>query len=143
MIRKASARWTGDLKTGKGQLTTESGTLKDTPFSFHTRFEDGNGTNPEELLGAALAGCFSMALNNNMKMAGHNVEEVVADAKVTMEKVEDKQTITTVHLDVRSRVPGIDQNTYNEFVQKTHEGCIIRRALTAKVIVDAKLLQEA
>ncbi len=143
MIRKASARWNGDLKTGKGHLTTESGTLKETPFSFNTRFEDGHGTNPEELIGAALAGCFSMALNNNMKLAGHNVEEVITDAKVTMEKVDDKLTINLIHLDVRSRVPGIDEATYEEFIKKTHEGCIVRRALNAKVTVDARLMQTA
>ncbi len=143
MERKASARWNGDLKTGKGHLSTESGTLQDTAFSFNTRFEDGKGTNPEELLGAALAGCFSMALNNNLKMAGQNVDEVVTDAKVVMGKVDDRPTITNIHLQVRCKASGLDESTLNEFVKKTHEGCIVRRALTPEVTVEARLLQEA
>jgi lipoyl-dependent peroxiredoxin len=141
MIRKASAKWTGDLKTGIGHLTSQSGTLNDTPFSFHTRFEDGVGTNPEELLGAALAGCYSMALNNNMRLAGHSVEHVETHAALTMEKVDEKLTISTIHLEVQASVNGMDENTFNDFLEKTREGCIVRRALTSNVTVSGRLQQ--
>ncbi len=143
MERKASARWNGDLKQGKGVLSTESGTLSDTQYAFSSRFENGKGTNPEELIGAALAGCFSMALSNALASAGHEPKEVKTEARVTLEKVEEKMSITTIHLNTTGRVPGLDQATFDSMVEKTREGCIISRALTAKIVVEAKLLQEA
>lgn len=140
--RKASARWNGDLKQGKGALSTQSGTLRDTQYSFGTRFENGTGTNPEELIGAALAGCFSMALSSALANAGHSPEEVKTEAKVSLDKVDDKMTITTIHLETTGKVAGIDENSFNEFAEKTRDGCIIGRALKAKITVNAKLLQE-
>jgi lipoyl-dependent peroxiredoxin len=142
MERKASARWNGDLKQGKGIMSTESGTLKDTPYAFSSRFESGTGTNPEELIGAALAGCFSMALSASLANAGHHPEQVSTEAKVSLEKVGDKTTITKIHLETTGRVGGVDEAKFNDFVEQTREGCIISRALTAEITVKARLLQE-
>ena len=143
MERKANARWKGDLKNGKGTLSTESGVLKDTSYAFSSRFENGSGTNPEELIGAALAGCYSMALSAALANAGHKPEDVRTDARVMLEKVDEKMTITKIQLDTQGRVPGLDSDTFNDFAEKTRESCIISRALTADISVQAKLLQEA
>ncbi len=140
--RKANARWNGDLKKGNGVLSTESGTLKEAQYSFGTRFENGTGTNPEELIGAALAGCFSMALSASLANAGHSPEEVRTEAIVSLEMVGDKRSITKILLETTGKVSGIDENQFNEFVEKTRESCIISRALTAKITVNARLLQE-
>ena len=139
--RKASARWSGDLKQGKGSLSTGSGTLNDTQFAFGSRFESGTGTNPEELIGAALAGCFTMALSSSLSNAGHVPDEVRTEAKVSMDKVDDKMTITSIHLETTGRVAGVDQATFDDLVERTREGCIISRVLDTKITVNAKLLQ--
>lgn len=139
--RKASARWNGDLKQGKGTLSTQSGALRDTQYSFGTRFESGTGTNPEELIGAALAGCFSMALSSALANAGHTPEEVKTEAKVSLDKVDDKMSITAIHLETTGQVGGIDESGFNDIVEKTRSSCIVSRALTAKITVNAKLLQ--
>ncbi len=140
--RKASASWSGELKQGKGTMSTGSGTLRDTQFGFGSRFESGTGTNPEELIGAALAGCFTMALSNSLSQAGHVPDEVKTEARVEMDKVGDKMTITGIHLETTGRVAGVDRNTFDDLVEKTREGCIISRVLNTKITVNAKLLQE-
>ena len=140
--RKASARWSGDLKQGKGSLSTGSGTLRDTQFGFNSRFESGTGTNPEELIGAALAGCFTMALSNSLSQAGHVPDEMKTEARVDLDKVNDKMTITTIHLETTGRVPGVDKEMFDELVERTREACIISRVLNTNITVNAKLLQE-
>src|SRR5207342_1217556 len=106
MKRKASAEWQGGLKDGKGTISTDSGVLERTQYSFGTRFEDGKGTNPEELVAAAHAGCFSMALSNILGQAGMTAESIRTQATVTLEKVGDGFSITSSHLEVRARIPG-------------------------------------
>src|SRR6202050_4837424 len=109
MQRKANAVWQGDLKGGKGTIPPDSGTLKQTQYSFSTRFENGKGTNPEELIAAAHAGCFTMALSGQLGTAGITAENLETTASVTMEKLEAGMTITKVHLDVTAHIPGGDQ----------------------------------
>ena len=120
MKRKANAVWTGTLKEGRGTLTTESGALSQQPYTFVTRFEEGvTGSNPEELLAAAEAGCFTMALNNDLTMAGHQPVEVRTEATTELNRIDGKPTITHVHLVTRARVPGIDQATFQKFAEDT------------------------
>src|SRR4029450_3455924 len=109
MQRKASAQWQGDLKTGKGNVSTDSGVLSNTQYSFSTRFEDGKGTNPEELIAAAHAGCFSMALSAQLGNAGMTAEQIQTTATVSLDKTDGGFAITAVHLDVRAKIPGADQ----------------------------------
>ena len=112
MKRNASAEWKGGLKDGKGTISTDSGVLKDTQYSFSTRFEDGIGTNPEELIAAAHAGCFSMALSGQLGNAGMTAESINTTASVTLDKVEGGFAITTVHLEVKARIPGADEAAF-------------------------------
>src|SRR3970040_308875 len=109
MKRKASAVWKGDLKSGKGGISTDSGVLSNTQYSFSTRFEDGAGTNPEELIAAAHAGCFSMALSAQLGNAGIVAESINTAATLTMEKLEAGWTVTGIHLDVTAKIPGADR----------------------------------
>jgi osmotically inducible protein OsmC len=139
MKRKASAVWNGSLKDGKGRISTESGVLGDTQYSFSTRFENGAGTNPEELIGAAHAGCFSMALSGQLTTAGHPPESIETSATVTMEKTDAGWTVTRVHLDVRARVPGIDTQGFETAANNAKAGCPISRLLKAEITMDAKL----
>lgn len=139
MQRKASAAWQGGLKDGKGTLTTESGVLSGTPYSFSTRFEGTRGTNPEELLGAAHAGCFSMALSMILGEAGIRPERIDTDAAVTLEKQEGGFAITKVHLDVKVRAPGADRAKFDEATQKAKAGCPVSKVLKAEITMDAKL----
>ena len=137
--RKASTQWNGGLKDGKGAISTDSGVLKDTQYSFSTRFEDGIGTNPEELIAAAHAGCFSMALSGQLTNAGTPPESVRTQATVTMEKTDAGFTVTGVHLDVTARVPGIDQAAFDTAASNAKTGCPISRLLNATITMDAKL----
>ena len=137
--RKASAQWNGGLKDGKGTISTDSGVLRDTQYSFSTRFEDGAGTNPEELIAAAHAGCFSMALSGQLTNAGHPPQSVRTRATVSMEKQEAGFTVTAVHLDVSARVPGIDQAAFETAANNAKNGCPISRLLKATITMDAKL----
>jgi osmotically inducible protein OsmC len=137
--RKASAVWSGDLKKGKGQISTASGVLRDTQYSFNTRFEDGIGTNPEELIGAAHAGCFSMALSGQLTTAGHVAESISTTATVSMDKTEAGFTVTNVHLEVVARVPGIDEEAFLTAANNAKAGCPISRLLKAEITMDAKL----
>lgn len=137
--RKASAVWNGNLKEGKGRISTASGVLKDTQYSFSTRFEEGVGTNPEELIAAAHAGCFSMALSGQLTTAGHPPESVDTTATVSMDKTDAGFTVTAVHLDVTARVPGIDQQGFETAANNAKAGCPISRLLKAEITMTAKL----
>jgi lipoyl-dependent peroxiredoxin len=139
MKHKASAVWTGTLKEGKGTLTTESGVLSSTPYSFRTRFEGEKGTNPEELVGAAHAGCFSMAFSMILGMAGHTAEKIETTATVTLEKVGDGFSVTASHLDVTATIPGLDDATFQDLAGKAKGGCPISKLLNANITMDAKL----
>jgi len=139
MKRKASAVWQGGLKDGKGAISTESGVLKDTQYSFGTRFEQGVGTNPEELIAAAHAGCFSMALSAQLGEAGLTAERIDTSATVTMEKKEAGFTITAVHLDVRVKIPGADQRAFDKAADAAKAGCPVSRVLNAEITMDAAL----
>lgn len=139
MKRKASAVWRGGLKDGKGTISTQSGVLSDTQYSFSTRFEEGIGTNPEELIGAAHAGCFSMALSGQLGNAGMVAESINTTATVTLDKTEAGFTVTEVHLEVTARIPGADQTAFETAANNAKAGCPISRLLNAKITMDAKL----
>jgi osmotically inducible protein OsmC len=144
MIRKASAVWQGDLKSGKGSISTPSGVIKDTAYTdieytFATRFEDKAGTNPEELIAAAHASCFSMALSADLAKAGFTPQRVEATAAVTLHTVDGKPTVTKSHLSVKANVPGIDPAKFQEIANGAKEGCPISRLLKAEITMDATL----
>ena len=139
MKRKASAVWQGGLKDGKGTISTDSGVLSGTQYSFSTRFENGVGTNPEELIGAAHAGCFSMALSGQLGNANLVAESINTTATVTMDKTEAGFTITEVHLDVRARIPGASQDAFMTAANNAKAGCPISRLLNAKITMEATL----
>lgn len=142
MIRKASAIWKGDLKSGKGTVSTETGTLKDTQYSFTSRFESGTGTNPEELIGAAHAGCFAMALSAGLSAAGFVPDQVSTTANVNLNKVDSGFKITLIELVCEARVPNIDEAKFQEIAAGTKVGCPISQALAATEIkLTAKLLK--
>lgn len=139
MKRKASAVWKGGLKDGTGTISTASGVLSDTQYSFSTRFEEGIGTNPEELIAAAHAGCFSMALSGQLGNAGVTAENISTSATVTLEKTDAGFTVTKVHLDVTARIPGADQQVFETAANNAKAGCPISRLLKAEITMDAKL----
>jgi len=139
MKRKASAVWQGGLKDGKGTISTDSGVLAGTQYSFSTRFEDGIGTNPEELIGAAHAGCFSMALSGQLGNAGLVADSIKTTATVTMEKTDAGFTVTEVHLDVTAKIPGASPEAFETAANNAKTGCPISRLLNAKITMDAKL----
>mgnify|MGYP006270511927 CR=1 FL=1 len=126
--RSAETRWTGSLKEGEGTMKLESGAF-DGKFSFSTRFEDGVGTNPEEMIAAAEAGCYTMALNNELYKAGHEPNYVHTRATVRMGRIDDQPSITKMILDVEADVPDMDEDTFTEFAETTKEACLISRAL--------------
>ena len=141
MDRSASAVWRGGLKDGKGTISTQSGVLKDAQYSFSTRFENGIGTNPEELIAAAHAGCFTMALSAQLDGVGNKPDELKTTAVVTMEKTEDGPTVTKIHLTTRARVPNIESAKFEELAKKAKEGCPISRLLkAAEITLDAQLV---
>ena len=138
--RLGTAVWEGTLKEGKGSMKLGSGAYEG-PFSFQSRFEEGTGTNPEELIGAALAGCFSMALSANLEKAGHPATRVDTKANVKLETVEGGPRITTIELQNESAVPGIDEAAFREQAEKTKTGCPVSKALTGTEIkLNAKLV---
>jgi osmotically inducible protein OsmC len=139
MKRKASATWRGGLKDGRGAISTASGVLKDTQYSFSTRFEEGIGTNPEELIAAAHAGCFAMALSAQLGEAGMTPEAIHATATVTLEKNATGWAVTASHLDVSARIPGADPAAFDRAAGDAKAGCPISRLLNAKITMDAKL----
>ena len=139
MIRKASAVWQGGLKDGKGSVSTESGVLAKTPYSFGTRFENGKGTNPEELIAAAHAGCFSMALSAQLGGANLVPQSIETTADITLEKLDAGWTITKVHLTTVARIPGADKTAFDKAAQAAKEGCPVSKLLKAQITLDARL----
>ena len=139
MQRKASAVWKGGLKDGKGTISATSGVLSNTPYSFSTRFENTPGTNPEELIAAAHAGCFSMALSAQLGNAGFTPESINTTATVSLEKLESGFTITTVHLEVVGRVPKADDAAFQKAAENAKGGCPVSKVLNAKITMSAKL----
>ena len=139
MKRTASAVWTGDLKHGKGTLSTQSGVLNSTPYSFSARFENGAGTNPEELIAAAHAGCFTMQLSAFLGLAGFTAGTLSTAATLMLEQVAGDWTITTIHLELSGRVPGIDAAKFEEIANNAKAKCPVSRLLNAKITLAAKL----
>jgi lipoyl-dependent peroxiredoxin len=139
MKRKASAVWNGGLKEGKGTVSSESGVLKNTQYSFTTRFENGVGTNPEELIAAAHAGCFSMALSAQLGNANITPKSIETTATVNFEKLDSGWTVTEVHLDCIATIPGGDKAAFDTAAQNAKTGCPISKLLNAKITLDAKL----
>lgn len=142
MDRTASAEWQGGLRDGKGTVSTGSGVLKETQYSFSTRFEDGAGTNPEELIGAAHAGCFTMALSAQLGEAGITPESLQTEARVTLSKVEDGFAITAIHLTTEAKIPGADEAAFAKAAEGAKKGCPVSKlfANNAEITLDAKLL---
>lgn len=140
MKRSASAVWNGGLKSGKGSLTTESGVLANTPYSFTTRFESERGTNPEELIAAAHAGCFTMALSAQLDTAKLSAERIDTQAAVTLLKTEAGFTITAVHLQVTATIPGATQQQFDAAANNAKAGCPVSRVLNAQITMEAKLV---
>ena len=139
MQRNAKAVWKGGLKGGKGTVSTDSGVLSETQYSFNTRFEEGKGTNPEELIAAAHAGCFSMALSAQLEDAGLVAESIRTTASVRLDKTDAGFAITSVHLDVAARVPGADRQAFETAAQNAKAGCPVSKALNAEITMDARL----
>jgi len=139
MQRKASAVWKGGLKDGKGTVSSASGVLSNTPYSFTTRFENTPGTNPEELIAAAHAACFSMALSAQLGSANLTPESISTGATLTMEKLEAGWTITAVHLDVVARIPKADQAAFDKAAQNAKSGCPVSKVLKADITMNARL----
>lgn len=139
MQRRASAVWRGGLKDGKGTVSLDSGVLKDQKYSFATRFENEPGTNPEELIAAAHAGCFSMALSAQLGGLGITPEQISTQAAVTLEKVDAGFAITAVHLTVKARIPGGDEAKFRQAAEAAKAGCPVSKVLNAKITMDAQL----
>jgi len=139
MKRKASAVWKGNLLGGTGTISTASQVLDNTQYSFKTRFEEGKGTNPEELIGAAHAGCFSMALSAQLGEMGLTPDQINTTATVTLEKVENGFAITQIHLEVAAKIPGADPATFLKAANSAKENCPVSRLFKANITMDAKL----
>jgi osmotically inducible protein OsmC len=137
--RTGSAVWSGGLKDGKGTVSTQSGVLKDTPYSFSTRFENGAGTNPEELIAAAHAGCFTMALSAQLADAGMTAQRLETTADVSLDKGEGGFAITAVHLNLVARIPGADRQAFEAAAQAAKQNCPVSKLLNAKITMDARL----
>lgn len=140
MQRQGSAVWKGDLKTGKGKISTESGALRDNPYGFDTRFDSAPGTNPEELVGAAHAGCYAMAMSLGLGERGLTADDISVTARVTLSKVDGGFAVTAVHLDVLAKIPGISEADFRAVAEDTKRNCPISRLLTATITMDAKLV---
>ena len=139
MKRQATAEWRGDLKTGKGSLTTDSGALSKTPYSFTTRFEDEKGTNPEELIAAAHAGCFTMALSAELGKAGLTAESLRTTATVSLEKQAGGWEVGASHLELVAKVPGASEEAFRQAAETAEKNCPISKLLKAKITMDARL----
>jgi len=139
MKRTASAEWHGDLKSGKGTVSTASGVLSQSAYSFHTRFEDGKGTNPEELLAAAHAGCFTMALSAQLAGANLTADSIETTCTITLEKLPDSFAITESHLDLHARVPGTSQEAFDRAVEAAKTGCPVSKLYKTNITLAAKL----
>lgn len=139
MIKKAWAIWQGGIKDGGGTISTETGVLKEAPYGFKARFEDGPGTNPEELIGAAHAGCFSMALSLMLGEAGLTAEKIETHADITLEKIGEGFEITKSHLRVTAKIPNADQAKFEEIANKAKTGCPVSKLLKAQITMEATL----
>lgn len=139
MKRSASAVWKGGLKDGSGTISTQSGVLSETQYSFGTRFEEGKGTNPEELIAAAHAGCFSMALSAQLNSAGQTAESIETEATVTLEKSDGGFSVTAVHLKVRAKVPGATPPDFQKAAEAAKTGCPISKLLKAEITMETRL----
>ena len=139
MVRKASAVWKGSLKEGKGTISSDSGVLSNTSYSFSTRFENAKGTNPEELIAAAHAGCFTMALSAQLGNAGITPESLETTASLTLDKLDAGWTVTKIHLDVSARIPGADKAAFDKAAEAAKAGCPISRLLKAEINMTARL----
>ena len=137
--RNGSAVWSGGLKDGKGAVSTGSGVLKDSQYGFNTRFEDGPGTNPEELIGAAHAGCFTMALSGQLGKAGMTAQELRTTATVSMEKQGEGFAITAVHLDLVAKIPGASQEAFDQAANTAKENCPVSKLLNAEITLSSRL----
>jgi len=140
MKRTGSAVWQGGIKDGKGAISTQSGALKDYPYGFSSRFEGQPGTNPEELIGAAHAGCFTMALSLILGQSNLTAEHMETKAEVTLDKDGDGYAITDVHLTLRARIPGADEATFKELANKAKLGCPVSKLMKANITLDAALV---
>ncbi|HEX6305558.1 MAG TPA: OsmC family protein [Anaerolineales bacterium] len=139
-VRHAEAVWEGSLRDGNGTMRVGAGGFEGA-YSFASRFEEGTGTNPEELIGSALAGCFSMALSGDLGRAGYSAERIETKARVTLERVNDQPTITKIHLETEAQVPDIDEQTFLETADGAKKGCPVSRALQAvEITLDARLV---
>jgi lipoyl-dependent peroxiredoxin len=143
MQRTASAVWSGALKDGKGTISTQSGILSDTPYSFSTRFENGKGTNPEELIAAAHAGCFTMALSAQLSTMNFTPQSLRTTATLSFEKLDAGWTISKIHLDVAGRVPRISADAFQSAAQSAKSNCPVSRVLKAEITMTASLEQAA
>lgn len=141
MNKTASAHWQGNLKQGKGTVSTQSGALKQNPYGFNTRFEDTPGTNPEELIGAAHASCFSMAFSMLLGAENFTPDSIDTQATVTLEKQDDGFAITAIHLSMTARIPGIEQSMFDTIAQKAKSGCPVSKVLNATITLEATLHQ--
>ena len=139
MKKSASAHWSGGIRDGQGSISTETGALREAPYGFKSRFEDGPGTNPEELIAAAHAGCYSMALSLGLGNAGFTADSIDTRAVVTLDKDGDGFSITTVDLSCRARAPGIDSATFDQIAQATKQACPVSKVLKATITLDARL----
>jgi osmotically inducible protein OsmC len=140
IVKKASAHWEGDLKSGIGSISTETGVLREAPYGFKARFEGGKGTNPEELIGAAHAGCFSMALSMILGNANLKADSIDTTADVTLDQVDGGFAITAVHLTLKAKIPGATQEQFEKLTGDAKEGCPVSKVLNAKITLDATLL---
>jgi osmotically inducible protein OsmC len=140
MKRTANAQWKGDLKTGKGSISTASGVLDKTQYSFSTRFEEGKGTNPEELLAAAHAGCFSMALSAQLGQANLTAESIETECAISLEKQPDGFSITESHLSLKAKIPGATQEQFDTAVQAAKAGCPVSKLYKTNITLTAQLL---
>ncbi len=139
MQKSASAHWSGDIKSGQGSISTETDALREVPYGFKSRFEDGPGTNPEELIAAAHAGCFSMALSLGLGKAGLTAKRIDTKAVVTLDKDGDGFSITSVHLTCSAKVPGADAAMFAQIAEETKRHCPVSKALKAAITLDATL----
>ena len=139
MKRSAQAQWQGDLKTGAGTISTASGTLAKTPYSFHSRFEQGKGTNPEELLAAAHAGCFTMAVSSQLTQAGLKAERLETNCTITLEQKDGSFAITESHLELKAKIPGATQEVFDKATQAAKTGCPVSKLYNTKITLDAHL----
>lgn len=137
--RRGTARWKGGIRDGEGTLSTTSGALDDTPYGFTDRFEDGPRTNPEELIGAAHAGCFAMALSGQLGNAGMTAERIDVTAVVTLEKQDEGFAITAVHLDLTAKIPDADREAFMKAAEGAKAGCPVSKLLKAEITLDARL----